>query len=180
MNRNVWAIVAIVCLDLAILWFIRGSIQPEELVEAVRPEEPYSIQSSPTSLLPKKLEIVEGEIQPVLAYDSPTQTPRVKMTRNLSSKPARETFTARRTETIRFRKPRNNTYSAGAPVFTDTIIWVKRPAVSRDYYNERLVVSDVTAKQPLERRSKKKTILSRAVPVIKKPYQWLKTLVSKI
>src|SRR5215213_7582170 len=150
MNRNVWAIVAIVCLDLAILWFIRGSMQPEELVEAIRPEEPYSIQNLPTSLLPKKIETVEGEIQPVLAYERATQSQRSKTAPTLARRPASEPFTARRTETIKFRKPRTSTYSANAPVFVDTIIWVKRPAVTRDYYNQRLVVNDSATKPPFE------------------------------
>src|SRR5687767_12213903 len=103
MNRNVWAIVAIACLDLAILWFIRGTMQPEELVGTIRPEGPRSIQKVPISLRPNTLETVEEGVQPVFASEPATQNSRSRTTPNSPRKPATEKYTARRTENIKFR-----------------------------------------------------------------------------
>ena len=175
MDKKVWAILGIVCLQLAAVWFLKGSLLPEELTEASKPAQSYAAKILRNVHSPKPPQITASN-QPDIVTVPTLNTFRPHAAHSQVTNTRRTVRTgARRAKTL---PP--SSYAVNQPKFTDTIIYVKRTEYQPYERLKRTEVSKPIKTPVADIKPKKKTIWSRALPVVKKPYQWMKTLVSKL
>ena len=185
MDRKVWAIVGIIAVHLSLMMFFRGTLKPEELAQStksshpdVSPIEPnpYLVPTFPTS---DNAADEAAPAEPIIAR-AVKKLQRIETASRSRKTPARNAAPGR----IRnFETVQVQTAAVRPPVFQDTVIYVKASEVRPIYLADKKFVAEPKA-VPAARIApikKKKPFLKRAVvPIIRKPYDWIKTLVSKL
>jgi hypothetical protein len=183
MDKKVWAIVGIIALHLALILFFRGTLKPEEMAQAGKTSHPDVSPIEPNPYLVPT--ILEEPASHPTAPAGQTVAQAVK-------KPDRIATVASRFKTRRNQPPlsertfqpiQDRTAAVTPPVFQDTIIWVKTSDVRPIYLADRKAVTERTEAAPVARIApikKKRSFFKKAVPVLRKPYDWIKTLVSKL
>lgn len=178
MDKKVLAIIVIGALHLTLMWFMRGSLKPEELAHGTGMMHPDAAPIEPNPYTaPKVLAADEQETnggeknfkKPVLAQaiskkpDLPARNAKLHRSRDME-------MIAGRTDTV------------APPVFQNTIIWVKRAEVQPVYQAERAAVIEpkIAPAANIAPIKKRRSFFKKAGPVIRKPYDWIKTLISKL
>jgi hypothetical protein len=183
MDKKVLAIIAIGALHLTLMWALRGSLKPEELArgpEIVHPDaapiEPNPYNPPTVLAVEPKIEETDRNVETDRAGDQPVFARTVSKKRILPSR--NEVPRSVDTDIVPQRA-----VAVAPPIFQDTIIWVKRAEVQPIYRAERADAVEPKA-APAARIAtpikKKRSFFKRAAPVIRKPYDWIKALISKL
>ena len=175
MDKKIWAIIAIIALHLTLMWFIRGSLKPEEVARANDVSHPDAAPIEPNPYIPVMPVTADvGGTDSAVAFQPIANRKAATLVTRVRSKPLPEAITAQ------FVKPQaDQSYAGGTPLFKDTVIVIKRAEVQPIYLAESPKaaapqpnpVADIT---PIKKR---KSLFKR---VVRKPYDWIKTLVSKL
>ena len=185
MDRKVWAIVGIIALHLALMLFFRGTLKPEELAQAAKTPHPDALPIQPNPYLAPTLLASEQ------AADSDAAHPEQFITTAAKSAPRPKTVSRVRESSSRTSNPEptksfqtipTRMVAVTPPIWQDTLIWVKRTEVQPIYRAERTALAEPKAPPvaniaPIK---KKKPFIKKVVTVIRKPYDLIKTLVSKL
>ena len=184
MDKKVLAIIAIGALHLTLMWALRGTLKPEELARGPEIVHPDAAPIEPNPYNPPTVLAVEPKIE---------ETDRNVVTDRAGDQPlfARAASKKKRVSPSRNDVPRSvdtdivpqRAVAVAPPVFQDTIIWVKRAEVQPIYRAERAAVVEpntAPAAQIATPIKKKRSFFKRAAPVIRKPYDWIKALISKL
>lgn len=171
MDIKVVAIAAIFCLDLAFIFLTRLSLQYEEFATAV---------------VPPPTQAIAAPARPVAAHEAPPDRPASVQPDTAVEPDNFKRVAAKRNgqfiSQVRVprRAPRRATIvTATAAPFRDTVIYVRHADGRREVSGSPADAATRPTK-PIEMKRKKPSVFKRALPVIKKPYTWLKSLVSKI
>jgi hypothetical protein len=170
MDRRVVVIAFVICLDLAFILLMRGS---GETVDALKPIPPPTVE--PVNI-PLETEVAET------TNDVSPRTIAARKNRDLA-RIARRPETVHNFPTARRAASRaRRTPAVPAAEFKDTIIWIQPAAYVRAEQPSRRPVTSSSREKPhsVLYAKKKRSIFSRTVPVVKKPYQWLKALALKL
>ena len=183
MVRKIAVIFFIICLDIAFILIIRGDFQPMRDIEVASLEAVSSFESFDTiSVEPPLLDEAEPDSMEIQQKDWERATRYSLLPQTLSqAQPARvRTFHAKRLR----KRPNLDLYAANEPFeeFKDTIIWYKHAGDERKIERDRMIdVMPTAAYQedtiPVRR---KRSVISKALPIVKKPYDWLKELASEL
>lgn len=163
MRKLILGIAGIVVLDLAFIFALIGTDDSIELA-AVAPPRPASRQ------LPQFPQVPIIDSAPVEETDI-----------GMPAKPVRNSAVSKdhSTKTSIRKKEILDNPSTEAPNFKDTIIWYQGP--DRKINRQDVAAATVPAKtQSDEPVRKKRNVLSRAFSITKKPYDWIKSLASKL
>ena len=175
MDKKVWAIAGVFCLQLGATWFFGGGLRSEEVAEAVPPSQTYTAHILRNIYSRRAPQVVEPAEAGSVSAIAPQK---VRARRDRPFKEVRPTtFQARY---IKPKLPPATAVAENQPKFVDTVIVVKRANYT---VNERASLKLVEPKPVAamaEIKPKKKAFLSRALHVIKKPYDLIKTMVSKL
>ena len=184
MDKKVWAIVAIGVLQLTLMWFMRGTLKPEEMAQAdqpphpdVSPIEPNPYQAPPF-LLPEKAAV--EETNPATPDDLALVARRQKSSAAQKQKHDLAARVVKRENGSHAFSDR--TIAFARPIFHDTVIVVKHAAVQPNYQAQsvKLVEPKAVPQTDIRPIEKRKSFIKRAGRIVLKPYDWLKTLVSKL
>lgn len=179
MDKKVWAIVAIIALHLGLMWFLRGSLKPEELSQAAKIDHPDVAPIEPNPYLAPT--VIEPD-----RVDIAVSNPSTSRASRTESKYPRKTATMARAEKPLKEKGSNafsdRTVAFIPPVFNDTVIVVKNAEVRPIYQAQtvKLVEPRAVPLSDIKPIEKRKSFFRRAGTVVRKPYDWIKTLVSKL
>ena len=185
MDRKVLAIVGIIALHLALMLLFRGTLKPEELVQAAKTPHPDALPLQPNPYPAQKLVASEA------AADGDAPKPEQLIATAAKSEPRAKTISRERASSDRASDPEpiksfktvpTRMIAVTPPVWQDTVIWVKRTEIQPIYRAERTALAEpkpppVANIAPIK---KKKSFIKKAGTVIRKPYDWIKTLVSKL
>lgn len=181
MNKKILAIAVVFCLDLAFIVMIGGMFQQAEPMEVAVSHRSLPSGISENAKYPKAAPDTDASED--AAVDDPALTfqgiARSNTVRAAASNPLRSE--TRQNRGIRPKRPAfdyDERYQSAEPL-RDTIILVKRNRVANGDQKDPRAVRDPNEKAA-ERPEKKRSIFSRAVPVVKKPYDWMKSLVSRL
>ena len=185
MDKKVWAIIGIITLHLALMLFFRGTLKPEELAQATKISNPDAAPIQPNPYLFPKSPAVEP-----IEQNNEGQTEQI--IGGAERKPQQEAIVSRKqtpptrsSEIVQtsFKTIPNRTVAVTPPVWQDTIIWIKKTEIQQVYQP----VQAITVAEPKAAPAadvapikKKKSFMKKVVPVLRKPYDWIKTLVSKL
>jgi hypothetical protein len=175
MDKKVWAIAGVISVQLGATWFFGGGLQPEEVAETAPPSQSYTAHILRNIYSRRTPQVAEAPGPETVAAVVPEKI-RVRRERSGQRIPFR-TFQA---TYIKPKLPAATTDAQNQPKFTDTVIVIKRANYA---VNERATLKLVEPKPVVamaEIKPKKKAFLSRAAAVVKKPYDLIKTLVSKL
>ena len=184
MDRKVLAIVGIIALHLALMLVFRGTLKPEELAQSTRSSNP---DVSPIEPNPYRVPSVPVVTQPL----PDDQMHAAQVVAKVVKKPHRGENLSRKhislaripdRDITSFKTMPSRTVAVTPPVWQGTIILLKRNEVQPLYQAQRAAAIEPKA-APTARITpikKKKPFLKKAVTVIRKPYDWIKTLVSKL
>jgi hypothetical protein len=172
MKKIVLAISGVVVLDLAFIFMMTGS-DPRQLSAvpagpAVAPLE-RSVAVQEQVALPPNESARTG-----ITFDK-GQVGRVNSGTNRASAtsvPQRATPLAERSYAA--QRPSES----GTPVFKNTVIWYDRSGAEDDFHAQTLTAS--TVKTPDIHQKRKRSPLSKAFAVTKKPFKWAKSLIAKL
>jgi hypothetical protein len=177
MDKKVWAIAGVFCLQLGATWFFGGGLQSEEVAESVPPSQTYTahiLRNIYSRRAPEVVEPTETQGPETVAEAAVPQTVRARrLVKATRPKPIQASY-------IKPKPLPVFTAAQEPPRFTDTVIVVKRANYA---VNERASLKLVEPKPVVamaEIKPNKKAFLSRAVKVIKKPYDLIKAMVSKL
>ena len=175
MRKLILGIAVVICLDLAFILAMMSDVESFELAKVVETPivNPMSVarrlEASNLPAVDETAVLEVGEETENDKYRAPNAT-----------QPVRRLETARKTNRIR---PRSFARSYKPAVkFEDTIIWFER----RNYAQEEGFTPNVAAQSKPDKSiadrpvEKKKSFFSRALPVVTKPYDWLKSFASKL
>jgi hypothetical protein len=175
MDKKIWAIIAIIAFHLTLMWFIRGSLKPEELARASDTTYPDAAAIEPNPYMPVMPVTAEvGGGESVVVPEPAPARKFAKTAKTLQRQPHPETITARFV-----KPPADQNFTASTPLFKDTIIVVKQAEVRPIVLAERPVVTpkQSTLAADIAPIKKRQSFFKRAV---RKPYDWIKTLISKL
>lgn len=181
MKRKIVIIAVVVCLDLAFIVLMRAGFRSANLSQSIEApaSDPISIARRPA----------DPPISPLHAVSSAEveQVPVLQATKvyraAIKRLPRRESRTSKPVAIARSfpHRPGATVPAQQAPVFTDTVIWFQRASYVKDQREDIAVAEIKTAQNSIVPvKQKKKSFFSRALPVIKKPYDWLKSLGSSL
>jgi hypothetical protein len=181
MGKKIVLIAVVICLDLAFIMIMRDggklvdlsqSIETPAVDPALTTRKPAFRQTIPVTSKPEqpmsdeRAAIDESQVRPA------------RLKRSVSDEVSRKAYLFRKTQN---RPERFPAYDRAPEKFTDTIIWYERASYGRDDGPERVAVTTTKATKDGDNvNRKKKSLLDRALPVVKKPYQWIKSLVTKL
>lgn len=174
MRKLILGIAVVICLDLAFILAMMSDVESFELAKIV--ETPIV---NPMSVA-RRLEAGNLPTVDETAVQEVDETENGKYRAPNATRPFRRLETARKTNKIRSRSVANG--YAPAVKFEDTIIWFER----KNYTQEESFTPKVTMRSKPEKSiadrpvEKKKSFFSRALPVVTKPYDWLKSFASKL
>lgn len=165
MGKKVFLIAVVICLDLAFILIMRDDNWADRSQST---EPPATRHPIPIAYQPE---------QPInddrVAVDE-DQSRTASLRRSVSNEAPRKAYPLRKIQ----NRPAEN---RALEKFTDTIIWYERANYVRDDEPDRVAVTTgKTTKKSDNASQKKKSFFDRALPVVKKPYQWVKTLVTKL
>lgn len=184
MRKLILGMAVVICLDLAFIFSVMVEMDNSEIARIVQ-TPPAPIISSPPAVATSEPEtqattdtLADSDANPL----SPEQGPAVSRAkqerkRGLRNAGASDEMVAAST------KPKIAPYQP-AVKFEDTIIWIEKANYIPEVRAEKAPPppperAKEAAVRPVEKK-KKKNIFSRALPVITKPYDWVKALVSKL
>lgn len=165
MKKLILGIAGIIVLDLAFIFALTTSVDDPTELAAVAPARPVSRQPQ----LPQ-MPIVDSA--PVEEADIAVQA---KPVRNSTVPKDYSAKTSVRAKPA-FDNPADET---PAPNFKDTIIWYQGPdrTINRQDMSAASIPAKTASDEPVR---KKRNVLSRAFSITKKPYDWVKSIASKL
>lgn len=189
MDKKVWAIVGVIVLHLALMLFFRGTLKPEELAQTTNREHPDA-----APIQPNPFSVPNVSVTTAFQADGAVKQPTPLIAREASKQSRAEVLSRKQTIPIRTSIPDrpvdsktvpNRAVAVAPPVWQDTVIWIRRTEVQPIYQQpERAVVIEPkvspAAAADVSPVKKKRSFFKKVVPVIRKPYDWIKTLVSKL
>ena len=183
MVRKIAIILFIICLDIAFILVVRGDFQPMRLAEVANLEAITSFgELDQISVAPPRLDEIDlgayetETVNPAGASDPRPLRREFTLTAHVKAKPSRSKRPA--------QKPAFALYASNERFegFTDTVIWYDKPGGDKRADTDRTmtVVPTATSEVDLLPVKRKRSIFSKAVPIMKKPYDWLKELASEL
>jgi hypothetical protein len=183
MVRKIAIILFIICLDIAFILIVRGDFQPMRLAEVANLEAITSFGDlDQSAVAPPRLDEIDlgvYETRPINSAHASDPRPlrrEFTLTAHVKAKPSRSKRPA--------RKPAFASYTSNEPFagFTDTVIWYDKPGGDRRAGSDRTmaVVPTVAIDVDLLPAKRKRSIFSKAVPIMRKPYDWLRELASEL
>ena len=175
MDKKIWAIAGVISVQLGATWFFGGGLMPEEPAELAPPSQSYTAHIL-RNIYSRREPQIAASTEPETVAEAAPQKIRIRRDRTVKDA-SLKTFQA---TYIKPKQLPENTIAQVPPKFADTVIVVRRANYE---VNERASLKLVEPKPVVamaEIKPKKKAFLSRAVNVIKKPYDLIKTLVSKL
>lgn len=165
MGKKVFLIAVVICLDLAFILMMRddNGADRSRSIEPPAARQPIPITDQPEQPISDD-RVAADEDQPRTA----------RLSRSVSDKVPRKAYAS--------QKVQNRPAEDRAPEkFTDTIIWYERASYVHDDEPDRVAVTAAKTTRNNDNASqKKRSFFDRALPVVKKPYRWVKTLVTKL
>ena len=180
MGKLVLGIVVVFCLSLAFILFIRGGGDLVELAQAI------DVRSADPVLVSQELDIPELAAQNNTPdediYD--VQIPQAVSFEHTLRR-AIPTQSIKRVEIAKkVRSEPLDPYALNEPAepFTDTVIWIERASFVADSQNDRVEKPLIkTHETPAANFApSKRSFFSRARPVVRKPYDWIKAFATKL
>lgn len=172
MSKKVIGIAVIAGLDLAFIVLMQAGWDTSEVAQNIQPPNRYQQsltqkQSLPELEVPVQAETLSDSDEPAVVTAS------VPRHRFESTVPAKK-----------HRRPKARSPQAASKgvEFSDTVIYVKRSEPFQ-FQQVSLVEPKTTTPEPITEirpESKRKSILSKAAPIVKKPYEWIKDLAAKL
>lgn len=183
MVRKIAIILFIICLDIAFILIVRGDFQPMRLAEVANLEAITSFGDLDQSAVePPRLDDIDLKVYDNEhsnyndASDSRALPVEITLTEPVKAKPRRPKRSV--------RKPAFALYASNEPFegFTDTVIWYDKPGGDRRAGSDRTmaVVPTVASDVDLLPAKRKRSIFSKAVPIMRKPYDWLREFASEL
>ena len=182
MGKLVLGIVVVFCLNLAFLLFMRGGGDLVELAQAI------NVRSVDPVLISQEMEVPEIAAQYIPSkdiYDSQVpKTDSISLENTFRAEIPRRIQANKRVQARKVRSQPLRSYTLNEPAesFTDTVIWLERASYLSESQTDRLddpqprsAAPPVTYFEPTKR-----SFFSRARPVVKKPYDWLKAFGTKL
>ena len=178
MGKLVLVIAVVFCLDLAFILFIRNGGDLVELAQAI------NVRSVDTVLISQEMELPEGTARKNPNEDIyDVQVPKAD---SISSEVNFRRAIPRRIQankSVQIRKARNQplrSYALKEPAepFTDTVILIARANYTSYGHSERVQnpSSKITKTHVTNFTPIKRSFFSRARPVVRKPYDWLRAI----
>jgi hypothetical protein len=178
MSKKVIGIAVIAGLDLAFIVLMQAGWDPSEVSQTIEPPNRYQQSLTQKQSLPELVAPVETEA--VSDSDEPVAVTAA------TSRRANETSAIAQNVIVKkkHRRGRGKTRDAveSTPKFRDTVIYVKRSEPFQ-FQQVSYVEPKITTPEPIDEirpESKRKSFLSKAAPIVKKPYEWIKDLAAKL
>ena len=181
MTRKIIVILFVVCLDIAFILMIRGDFQPMLTSDVAKLEIGNAV--GPPHLTSVEPIILQEEALPAVMQE-PLDFESAGAASNKVKKPSSGNAEAEFSRSIskrRTKKPAFGTYAANEPFegFTDTIIRYRNASYEKKPRTDQSPAPVVDCDPQISPAKRKRPIIKKAVPILKKPYDWLKDLVSE-
>lgn len=174
MDKKILAIAVVFCLDLVFIFYAGG------MFYSVEPEDSVHLGSLSQTSYPKEF---SGAGVPDSSRDTSAVVSNDRnellRTRNVAAPLPPVSGRSRVSRTSRRSSP-TDVGKQDAELFTDTIILIKRSKIHDENAQSRPAKHYPANKTTSDNGPKKRSVFSRALPVAKKPYDWMKSLVSKL
>lgn len=174
MSKKVIGIAVIAGLDLAFIVLMQAGWDTSEVAQNIQPPDRYQQSLTQKQSLPE----LEVPIETEAVSDSDESVAATVASQKRRIEPAAP---VRAQKHRRTRSRSANTANAGVE-FTDTVIYVKRSQPFQ-FQQVSLVEPKITTPEPITEirpESKRKSFFSKAAPIVKKPYEWIKDLAEKL
>ncbi|MCW5956846.1 MAG: hypothetical protein KIT61_09685 [Pyrinomonadaceae bacterium] len=177
-RKMILGIAVVICLDLAFILSMMSQFQSAELAKVIESPIPVPITIARNTLAAAVP--AETETDEIGTEIAETRDPERVFART-ERRPKQDVHEQR----SGVPSPRTATNKFEPPIFESTIIWIERPT---SYEFEARPISEAADQKPVDRplaakpmpERKKRNFFAKALPVIKKPYDWIKAFVEKL
>jgi len=178
MSKKVIGIAVIAGLDLAFIVLMQAGWDPTEVSQTITPPDRYQQSLTQKQSLPE----LNAPAEPAAISDSDEPAPETTSAARLRNERSATVQNVVNTQKHKRARNRSGKSIKSTPIFTDTVIYVKR---SEPFQFQQVSYAEpkVSAPEPIAEirpEPKKKSFLSKAAPIVKKPYEWLKDLAAKL
>jgi hypothetical protein len=188
MGKKVVVITFVILLELAFVIIMRGDFQSEALSQVSEPGAQPPVLIARRSETPPQIN--SDEVAAKISYENPEELERSRLApvRTLRSIGNRNRTKRKPDLAGKIHSPTFRTFTKKeSPVkLSDTIIWIEKPTLAQnvqaDVHSPRKAVDPRKATNYSAAKivKKKRSGFSRIVPIVRKPYDWLKALAVRL
>jgi len=174
MGKKIVLIAVVICLDLAFIMVMRDG-NWADLSQSVETQVIGPALTERKTAIRQPATVANQPEQPI-GDDKVAMVPRpTNPKKPVLNGATRKDYAPRKALT---RPEQFPAYDQAPETYTDTIILYERAGYVRD--DEPVAVTAKATKNSNNVNQKKRSFFGRSLPVVKKPYQWIKTLITKL